>query len=322
MSDIIRKSIKKILEDNCLKNDFYSYFKFYEQLRELKDVQAIYEELQKWLEKTYEIKYLKVSIFCSIDNSQEIAFQNGDNEIYTDTELLSSVSVDMSANISITFILKANDAKHLKEIEDKNKYINTLFYMIAPLISTASYQDLIKDLSIKDSLTDAYNRKFLVEHLAKILPLAKRESKNVAFLMIGIDHYKAVIDEFDYTIGDKVIINLANVLKQNVRESDLVVRLESDEFLVVLYGITDQNDAELVAQKFIDNFAQSEVVVNELGHVLKKTICVGITQYDQDINSANDILKNADISLYEAKNLGRGKFLSYKSEQEDCVELF
>lgn len=322
MSDIIRKSIKKILADNCMKNDFYSYFKFYEELRELRDVQSIYIELQKWIEATYKIKYLKISIFCSIDDSQEIAFQNGKNEEYENEALLSTFTVDMTASISITFSLKANNEAHFKDLTNKEKYINTLFYMISPLISTVSYQELVKDLSIKDTLTDAYNRKFLVEHLAKILPLAKRESKNVAFLMIGIDHYKAVIDEFDYTIGDKVIINLANVLKQSVRESDLVVRLECDEFLVVLYGITDQSDAEYVAQKFIDSFAQSEVVVNELGHVLKKTICVGITQYDQDINSANDILKNADISLYEAKNLGRSKFLSYKPEQEDCVELF
>lgn len=321
MSDLIRNSIKKILEDNCLKNDFYSYFKFYERLRGLTDVQAIYKELQQWLEITYEIRHLKITIHALIDKTQEIAYQNGDDEVYNEA-LSTSYDVDMNTNISISFTLMANDEKHLKELIAKDKYISTLFYMIAPLISTVSYQALVKDLSLKDTLTNAYNRKFLIEHLSKVLPLAKRESKNVAFLMVGIDHYKAVIDEFDYTIGDKVIINLANILQENVRESDLVVRLNCDEFIVVLYGITEQKDAEYVAQKLIDSFAESEVVVNAEGHILKKTICVGITQYDEDIESSNDILKNADISLYEAKNLGRGRFLSYKAEQEDCVELF
>lgn len=321
MSDLIRSSIKKILEDNCLKNDFYSYFKFYERLRGLSNVQAIYKELQQWLEITYDIKHLKITIRALLDKTEEIAYQNGDDAVYNEA-LSSTYDVDMNSNISISFTLMANDEKHHKELVSKERYISTLFYMIAPLISTVSYQALVKDLSLKDTLTNAYNRKFLIEHLSKVLPLAKRESKNVAFLMVGIDHYKAVIDEFDYSIGDKVIINLANVLQENVRESDLVVRLESDEFFIVLYGITEQKDAEYVAQKLIDSFAQSEVVVNEEGQVLKKTICVGITQYDHDIESSNEILKNADISLYEAKNLGRGRFLTYKPEQENTVELF
>ncbi len=106
--------------------------------------------------------------------------------------------------------------------------------MVSPLISSVSYQELVKELTFKDPLTNVYNRKFLVEHLNKLLPLAKRENRNISFLMVGIDHFKAVIDEFDYDIGDKVLVNLATILQNNVRESDLVVRLEADEFLVAL----------------------------------------------------------------------------------------
>ncbi|WP_419769857.1 MAG: GGDEF domain-containing protein [Candidatus Marinarcus sp.] len=322
MNSLIVNSVKKFLEESSLTNDVYSYFKFYEKLRDLKRVQNIYEELHHWLEKSYKVKCLKILVFCADDNQKETLYQNASDTEYCDTSLLHSFVIEMNSKLKITFILMCNNKKHFKEIAKKEEYLTTLFYMISPLISSVSYQELVEDVSFKDTLTDSYNRKFLVEHLQKLLPLAKRETKHVAFLMVGMDHYKAIIDEFDYTIADKVLINLANILRENVRESDLVVRLERDEFLVVLSSMTAPSDAELVAQKLIDTFAKSEVVVNQLGHVLRKTICVGITQYDYEINSMDEILKNADISLYEARNLGRSKYKVYKPEAEECVELF
>jgi diguanylate cyclase (GGDEF)-like protein len=131
-----------------------------------------------------------------------------------------------------------------------------------------------------------------------------------------------VVDEFDYDIGDKVLVKLAEVLQKNIRESDLVVRLESDEFLVALVGLTNQEDSLLVAQKLIDAFATSEVQVSQQGHVLKKTICVGVTHHDNEVKSVDEILKNADISLYEARNLGRSKIKEFFPDKVECVDLF
>jgi diguanylate cyclase (GGDEF)-like protein len=322
MGNLIVNSIKRFLEASSLTNDIYSYFNFYEELRELKEVKLIYEELQKWLEKEFEIKSLKIVISSMIDNTREIAFQNSPEHYYEVDSLSQHYQIEMNPNLTISFILVCNTTDHVKQMEKRKEYLSTLFYMISPLISSVSYQELVKELTFKDGLTNTYNRKFLIEHLGKLLPLARRENRNVSFLMIGVDHFKAVIDEFDYEIGDKVLVNLAEILQKNVRESDLVVRLEGDEFFIALVGLTETKDAQIVAKKLIEAFANSEVVVNDLGHVLKKTICVGITHYDYDINSIDVILKNADISLSEARNQGRSEFKTYYPESETCVELF
>ena len=202
-------------------------------------------------------------------------------------------------------------------------YINLLFYTITPLISKSFLEAKLKDSTHKDNITGLYNRSYLMQHLDKMLPLARREQKKVGFLMIGMDHFKAVIDEFDYTIGDKVLIELARTLLEATRESDIVVRLEADEFLVVLANIQDDESTIMVAKKLIERFSQCEVDVNSYtGQTLKKTVCIGISMYPDDSTSIDQILKNADISLYEARNKGRSQVLKFEKGQESSIDLF
>ncbi|WP_419768732.1 GGDEF domain-containing protein [Arcobacter sp.] len=322
MNNLIVSGIKRFLEANCFNQNIYEYLDFYDKLRDIKEVKLIYEELQIWLEKTFYVKSLKIVIDSLDEKDKEIAFQNSSDEVYENSSMIKKYKIFMNKSLAINFYLVCENKKHLKEITSNDEILNAFFYMVAPFITSVSYQELVQKLTFKDPLTSVYNRKFLVEHLNKLLPLAKRENKNISFLMIGIDHFKAVIDEFDYDVGDNVLISLSEILRNNIRESDIVVRLEADEFLVTLVGLTSQNDAKLVAQKLIDVFAKSEVKVSPSGYTLKKTICVGITHYDNQTNSVDYILRNADISLYEAKNLGRGKIKEFFPDEVQCVDLF
>ncbi len=322
MNNLIVSGIKRFLEANSFNQNIYEYLDFYDRLRDIKEVKLIYEELQKWLEKTFYVKSLKIVIDSLDEKDKEIAFQNSSDEVYENNSMLKKYKIFMNKSLAINFYLVCENKKHLKEITSNDEILNAFFYMVAPFITSISYQELVQKLTFKDPLTSVYNRKFLIEHLNKLLPLAKRENKNISFLMIGIDHFKAVIDEFDYDIGDKVLISLSEILRNNIRESDIVVRLEADEFLVTLVGLTSQSDAKLVAQKLVDVFAKSEVKVSPSGYTLKKTICVGITHYDNQTNSVDYILRNADISLYEAKNLGRSKIKEFFPDNVECVDLF
>ncbi|ADG92957.1 diguanylate cyclase [Arcobacter nitrofigilis DSM 7299] len=322
MNNLIVSGIKRFLEANCFNQNIYEYLDFYDKLRDIKEVKLIYEELQIWLEKTFYVKSLKIVIDSLDEKDKEIAFQNSSDEVYENSSMIKKYKIFMNKSLAINFYLVCENKKHLKEITSNDEILNAFFYMVAPFITSVSYQELVQKLTFKDPLTSVYNRKFLVEHLNKLLPLAKRENKNISFLMIGIDHFKAVIDEFDYDVGDNVLISLSEILRNNIRESDIVVRLEADEFLVTLVGLTSQNDAKLVAQKLIDVFAKSEVKVSPSGYTLKKTICVGITHYDNQTNSVDYILRNADISLYEAKNLGRSKIKEFFPDKVECVDLF
>jgi diguanylate cyclase (GGDEF)-like protein len=146
---------------------------------------------------------------------------------------------------------------------------------------------------------------------------------NIIFLTIGIDHFKAVIDEFNYDIGDKVLIELAKVIYKNISKKDIVARLIGDEFLVALINLDDLLSYDNIAQKIIDDFSKVEVIVDEeTQQVLKKTVCIGISSYPQDSNNISEVLKYSDAFLYEAKNKGRGQMAIYVEEDNSSIDLF
>jgi len=316
----IINSLENFVKEDRVSEDVKEAFHLYEKVKRSSIVEDVYEEIKIWLSSIYKIHNIKI-IIANIDGS-DLIFHNG-KEYDVKSELSLNFSIDINDESSIMFSFLCDNEEHFKEITQRYIYLNTIFYVITPLINTTFLEEKVKETSVKDSVTGLFNRKYLLEHLEKMLPLARREQKNVAFLMVGIDHFKAVIDEFDYEIGDKVLIQLARTLQKDIRNSDIVIRLDADEFLVVLANIQDTNSAIMVAEKLVENFGNKEVDVNSYtGQTLKKTICVGISMYPDDSTSIDQILKNSDISLYEARNKGRSQVLVFNQEQESSVDLF
>lgn len=313
-------SMKTFLQQNHVSLDIQESFYLYEKIRGFTLIDDIYEELRIWISKVFKIKNFK--IILSSKNKNDLIFHNG-KEFNLEDELTQNFTIDINDESTIMFLLLCENHEHYNDVEKKYLHLNILFYIITPLIEKAILSDILKDNLLKDPTTGLYNRTYLLKHLDKMLPLARREQKNVAFLKVGIDHFKAVMEEFDYNISDKVLIELANTLQNTVRESDIVVRLDSDEFLVVLSNIQDGQSAINVAKKLIKNFSLCEVDVNSYtGQTLKKTICVGISMYPEDSTSIDQILRNTDISLSEAKNIGRSQVLKFEKEQETSIDLF
>ncbi|NQY93863.1 MAG: GGDEF domain-containing protein [Campylobacteraceae bacterium] len=316
----IINSLENFIKEDKVSEELKEAFHLYEKIKSALIVEDIYEELRNWLYGVYKIHNIKITI-TKVDGC-DLIFHNG-KEYDIDSELSLNFSIDINDESSIMFSFLCDNEEHFKELDEKYIYLNTIFYLITPLINTTFLEEKVKDTSVKDPVTGLYNRKYLLEHLEKMLPLARREQKKVAFLMVGIDHFKAVIDEFDYEIGDKVLIELASTLQEAIRTSDIVIRLDADEFLVVLANVQNKDSAVSVAQKLVESFGNRGVDVNSYtGQTLKKTVCIGISMYPEDSTSIDQILKNADISLYEARNNGRSQVLVFSKDQESSVDLF
>ncbi len=143
--------------------------------------------------------------------------------------------------------------------------------------------------------------------------------------MIGVDRFKAVIDEFDYDIADKVLVELARVIHSNIDSFDLVGRLGTDEFLVSILSNSNENQVESLALKIIDDFANTDIIVDDKNkQILKKTICIGMNKFVLNSKETiNDSIKHSDVALYEAKNKGRAQFLKYSDlTAADGIQIF
>jgi diguanylate cyclase (GGDEF)-like protein len=179
----------------------------------------------------------------------------------------------------------------------------------------------LEESAFKDGLTQLYNRKFLDEHLKKLLPQIKRDKKKIGLLMLDMDHFKAVNDEYGHDIGDKVLKELSRILEENVRESDILVRYGGEEFMVLLVGVGSEVDALTIAHKISTKVRENEIDVYA-GATIKKTVSIGLSMYPDDSSLIDTVIKNADIALYEAKSSGRDKVVRFSKDQKTSVELF
>lgn len=169
----------------------------------------------------------------------------------------------------------------------------------------------LKELSLTDSLTHLSNRRSLAIHLQDIWELAKRNHNVVSIIMCDIDHFKQVNDKYGHIIGDFVLKDIANILKNSLkRKSDFLARYGGEEFMIVLYE-TDIHAAEELCSTIqknlqdVDKFEYKDIKLNSV------TMSFGFSSMIPDETSEyNDLIKTADIALYQAKQNGRNCFVS------------
>ena len=157
-------------------------------------------------------------------------------------------------------------------------------------------------LNYHDSLTGLYNRRYFMQAGEDEIERAERNKKSLALMMIDIDYFKDVNDTYGHAAGDKVLKNLANILKDSVREIDIVGRLGGEEFGIILPD-TNIINAEKAAERLRKNIEDSSIQFEE--ESISITVSIGVSSYTQKVYNMSDLLHEADIALYKAKDRGR-----------------
>lgn len=175
------------------------------------------------------------------------------------------------------------------------------------------YENRLKNLALRDSLTGLPNRLLLAAQLEQMLERAQREKVQVAVLFIDLDRFKMVNDEHGHETGDELLRQVAVRLQSSIRASDLVARLGGDEFVVVLPEIASSTDAAVVAGKIVTAAAQP-FVIDDLGIELGTS--VGIALYPDHGDGAEVLLRHADQALYRVKDTGRNGYVFWEPSDE------
>jgi diguanylate cyclase (GGDEF)-like protein/PAS domain S-box-containing protein len=166
-------------------------------------------------------------------------------------------------------------------------------------------EEQISFLAHHDPLTGLPNRTLMEDRLKQAIALAERNGSSLAVLFIDLDNFKTINDSLGHHIGDLVLQQVADRLRECVRKSDTVCRLGGDEFLVILDAIIETEDAARVASKILASLAEQCTIDGNRLHV---TPSIGISVYPQDGSDPVSLLKNADVAMYHAKNHGRNLF--------------
>lgn len=165
----------------------------------------------------------------------------------------------------------------------------------------------VEELSLTDSLTGLRNRRYLQTNIYHMIHLANRHRVPISFAMIDIDHFKQVNDTFGHAAGDYVLKELALIITQDFRKSDLIVRYGGEEFLMLLFDTRLEQSHRILDEVRI-TISKHEFKFR--GHKIPITISIGLSESMPDNNNDVDIedkIREADKALYRAKNEGRNR---------------
>ncbi|MGJ0354974.1 GGDEF domain-containing protein [Aliarcobacter cryaerophilus] len=324
MRNSIIELIKQSASDKVAFETLDSIFKLYEQLQYSSNLNQLASDIFLWLEEEFAIKNMVFSLFDINKNNKTDILAKGD-KFYLDDDLSQFFIINTHTNLNATISFCASSEEHSLFLENKYNSIEAIFFIISTIVQNAILKKNFIDSASLDSVTNVFSSHYFIENLSSYLKLSNNKQNEIFLLMIGIDRFKAVVDEFNYEIADKVLIELARVIHSNINEFDIVGRLETDTFLVSILSNDDENQACEVAKKIISDFSKARVIVNEeTRQTLQKTVSIGFEKFVLNSNmSLDDAIKNADIALVEAKNKGRGEFLKFsKINSSDNLKLF
>lgn len=162
------------------------------------------------------------------------------------------------------------------------------------------------ELSTIDQLTQMYNRRIFDADITTAIIEALREKQSLVLIMLDIDYFKKINDTYGHQMGDEILIQIANIIKENTREYDRVYRVGGEEFIVILKNIDVQESLELATRikQEVENFYK---------HDKEVTASLGVCKYNNQ-DDVTQFYKKVDDALYTAKDSGRNVVHEYKED--------
>ena len=229
-----------------------------------------------------------ISIRAYNENTSVMKFEYIDNNIYM--IMATPVNKEESTYV-IEEIRDISDCKIVDVVEDKTVY------------ALKKKLDKINKLIVIDELTRCYNRRYINEKLPIDIELAKANNLPLSIAMIDIDYFKLINDKYGHLLGDLVLKDITNVIKNNIRvKSDWIARYGGEEFLI-LFNDASKEDAYNLSKRIksvVENsiFNYGDIEINT-------TISIGIASLTSEVDDMDKLIRIADENLYKAKRSGR-----------------
>ncbi|MDO6827186.1 cache domain-containing protein [Poseidonibacter sp. 1_MG-2023] len=252
-------------------------------------------------------------IFENIKNKQKLMKKNLDNTIYK-VIIYSFLITSFSLLIMILISRKVGDI--IKKYKDHLTEINnTLELKVKD--RTKELEDsknLLKEMTLRDPLTNLYNRRYFESIIDELMSLSIREEESLCLIMLDIDKFKNINDNYGHDIGDEVLKKLADNLLSRLRQSDVITRIGGEEFAIV-FPKTSIDGAYKTSEKIRKAVEKLEIKIKE-NILISFTVSIGIAIFDKNIDKdVHSILKRADIALYQAKDTGRNKVVVFNENK-------
>lgn len=202
--------------------------------------------------------------------------------------------------------------KNRINLESVSRVINNTLERARLRNDVKKAQAKMAEMSTVDELTKLHNRRYFIEALEGEFERASRYEIEMALIMVDLDHFKKINDTYGHPSGDMVLSEIGGILKKHVRRNDIACRYGGEEFAVILSNVSREN-----IYAAYDRFREmvSEHLFEYESNQFHITVSIGIA-FSNNAESANDLLSEADQALYQAKDTGRNKTVTYMDKEE------
>ena len=252
----------------------------------------------------------KNSIVNKIFQSKKIQFYSDNKEEKgRRSELINKLNIKSSLFLPINdFGVLVIDKLDDKKFTDYELLLLKRFIeeAISPSLDLAFDNERNFVASIKDPLTSLYNQGYFKFQLEREIENARRSKSKISLIMIDVDYFKNYNDLNGHPMGDKVLRNIGNILKNNTREGDLAARYGGEEFAIILINTKLKLAVQKAKQirRAISEFKFEKEELQPRGNL---TISLGVASFPKEAKTAEELLDHADKALYKSKNSGRNK---------------
>lgn len=258
-----------------------------------------------YIGERYILQNKEITIGRDLENDliieQDIVSRKHAKIIYKDGNY---IIVDLNSTNG-TYVNHKLIKSHLLRSGDLITIGGTIFKFISGDDVENAYHEEIYRLTIIDGLTDAYNKRYLLEVLKKELERAKRYKRDLSLLMLDIDFFKKINDNYGHLVGDKVLRDLVGLIKANIRQEEIIGRYGGEEFVLVLPE-TDSKGAYMLAERLRKIIELYKFIFEDV--VIPVTVSIGVSSLNgrEDIDYMK-LIEEADANLYKAKKSGRNR---------------
>ncbi len=235
----------------------------------------------------------------------------GDSQLNETLSDLSAVSAGGGRSIVVIPLVQDSQVVGVMYLDNQNKSHNfnqaqiPFLTTFAAHTSIALHNTLLYKRAITDDLTQLYTRQHIDESLTDAIKQANEHGSRLALLIMDLDHFKSINDNYGHTTGDEVLKTFANIIRDHIGDDDHAGRFGGEEFIVILKGI-DTNKALQVAENIRQSLAAKKVCKDD--YSVDVTVSIGLAIYHKKYGNNNLLfLDDADNAMYQAKNQGRNR---------------
>jgi diguanylate cyclase (GGDEF)-like protein len=227
------------------------------------------------------------------------------------TELISPITTARNQEDALICLgPRVNEKPYQK---NELEILQTINHIVSIALSNASLYDEVIQLSYTDGMTDLHNFRYFEMRLKEEILRHTRSKQGVSLIILDVDHFKNYNDTLGHQAGDEVLRKLALILKDTVRENDIVARYGGEEFAVILPGV-GREGVIILAERLKSHVADAAFQDEHVQPLGKLTVSVGTASLPIDASTSTDLIYKADTALYAAKHAGRNCVKQFSPE--------